>query len=335
MSRVPQVHNTQNGVTAGVWRDGDVIIKGLRHTAPDAPAQWQPSNDPRAWNYWRREAFAYESGLPRRLGLLGPELIDETETGAGVEVTVTAFTGRTASQLTVDDLAELAVQLGSGQGRGHQPDDPWLSRGFLREYSTTRVAGHELFADEHRWRQALVEPYVDDSLRRDLVALHAARDRLLAIAEALPRTVCHLDLFPANVFATDAGIGLIDWSFSGDGAIGEDIGNLIPDSVFDRDLPIAALPELEERVIAGYLAGLRESGWRGSDRLAILGVHASAVKYDWLAPRLLARAGDESHTRYGGAETDGSELFAARWEGLRLITRWANDALADADRLRL
>ena len=57
------------------------------------------------------------------------------------------------------------------------------------------------------------------------------------------------------------------------------------------------------------------------------------MKYDWLAPRLLAHAADETHTQYGGVETDATELFAARWEGLRMLTRWATEALAEADRL--
>jgi hypothetical protein len=318
-----------------VWRDGDVVIKRLRHTAPEAPAHWQPSIDPRSFRYWRRELYAYETGLPQRLGLLGPELVGAIETDDGAEFTVAAFTGRTTSALTVDDLAELARSVGRGQGREEQPIDEWLSRGFLRDYSSREIADHAVYDDERMWRQQLVEPFVDDALRHDLVALHTQRERLLAIAESLPRAVCHLDLFPANVFATEAGTGVIDWAFTGDGAIGEDIGNLIPDSVFDRDLHVSLLPELEERLVEGYLAGLREAGWRGDDRLAVLGVHASAVKYDWLAPRLLAHASDATHVQYGGAETDAVELYRARWEGLRLVGRWAHEALTEADRLRI
>lgn len=335
MSRERQVFNTQNGVTGGVWRDGDVVIKTLRQTAPDAHPRWIPSDDPRHWLYWRREAFAYETDLPARLGLPGPALLASEATDDGVELRMTAYDGRTAGSLTVDDLSRVAGLVGSSQGRDDLPTDPWLSRRFLRTYSSTRVADHSLFADEAAWDQDLVAPFVTDELRQDLAFIHENRERLYSIMEALPRTVCHLDLFPANIFATDDGLGLIDWSFTGDGAVGEDIGNLIPDSIFDRDLHISLLPELEDRLIPAYIDGLRSAGWSGDDRLVVLGVHASAVKYDWLGPRVLAGAGDTEHAQYGGAPTNAAELFEARWTGLAVMGRWARQAIADAERFRV
>ena len=52
--------------------------------------------------------------------------------------------------------------------------------------------------------------------------------------ERLPRAVCHLDVWPNNIIRRAAGeIVLVDWAFAGDGALGEDIGNLVPDCVFD------------------------------------------------------------------------------------------------------
>ena len=38
------------------------------------------------------------------------------------------------------------------------------------------------------------------------------RERLLAVMELGPRTFCHLDLHPGNLFATDGQIVLIDWT---------------------------------------------------------------------------------------------------------------------------
>ena len=335
MARERQVFNAQNGVTGGVWRDGNVITKTLRSHAPEAHPRWIPSDDPRHWLYWRREAFAYETDLPSRLGLPGPALLSSEPTDDGVELRIAAYDGRTAGSLTVADLSRVARAMGESQGRDNLPTDAWLSERFLRTYSSTRAADHALLDDDAAWEQDLVAPFVNDETRRDLQFIHANRERLYAIMEALPRTVCHLDLFPANIFATDDALGLIDWSFTGDGAIGEDIGNLIPDSIFDRDLHISLLPELEERLVPEYVAGLRAAGWAGDDRLVMLGVHASAVKYDWLGPRVLAGAGDTEHSQYGGAPTDATELFAARWSGLALMGRWAREALASAERLRI
>ncbi|WOX13432.1 hypothetical protein [Streptomyces sp. N50] len=78
------------------------------------------------------------------------------------------------------------------------------------------------------------------------------------------------------------------WAFAGDGAVGEDLGNYLPDSVFDLFVPAADLPGCAARAYDAYLHGLRGSGSRVDERLVRLGVCASVVKYDWLAAAMLA-----------------------------------------------
>ena len=56
MARTPLTHNPLNGVTAGVWRQDDVVHKVLTRRR-EAPPHWAASDDPRHWNYWRREAL--------------------------------------------------------------------------------------------------------------------------------------------------------------------------------------------------------------------------------------------------------------------------------------
>ncbi|KPI06722.1 hypothetical protein OK006_6265 [Actinobacteria bacterium OK006] len=53
-----------------------------------------------------------------------------------------------------------------------------------------------------------------------------------------------------------------------------------PGSVWDLFLPAARLPEPAAAAYEAHVHGLRESGWRGDERLVRLGVCASAVKYD-------------------------------------------------------
>ncbi|SEN96794.1 hypothetical protein [Actinacidiphila rubida] len=55
---------------------------------------------------------------------------------------------------------------------------------------------------------------------------------------------------------------LLDWAFVGEGGVGEDIANLIPDCVSDGRMPAALLPEISESVVTGYLRGLRRDGHR-------------------------------------------------------------------------
>lgn len=340
MTELP--HNPLNGVTAGVWLEGGdggapaVVRKILTRRRDDAPERWAASDDPRHWNYWRREALAYTTDLPGRLGLAAPRLLDATTTAEGdVELRLEHVQGRHAGTLTADDLAAAARALGTAQGRPRDelPDDPWLSRGFLRDYSTSRASDPALLDDDAAWARPLVAARVDADLRAGLLDFHADLDRLVDLAEALPRTVCHLDVWPVNLIRREAGgeVVLLDWSFTGDGAIGEDIGTLILDAVLDGYLPHARLPDLDAALTAAYVDGLRGAGWGGDPRVARLGICAAAVKYDWLIESCLQASPSQEHAGYGGtAAVDADARFAARVAGLAQCARWAAEARGQA-----
>jgi hypothetical protein len=76
-------HNTYNVVTGGIWRvragSASVVLKVVS-PADDAAAseEWSPSEEPSHWNYWEREALAYESGITAvysGAGICGPRLL--------------------------------------------------------------------------------------------------------------------------------------------------------------------------------------------------------------------------------------------------------------------
>jgi hypothetical protein len=321
-------HNALNGVTADIWKQGRVVHKVLtRHR--DAPAHWVSSDDPRHWNYWRREALVYTSGLPERVGLPTPRLLGVNESPQGdIELRLEHVEGRHAAALTIEDLEVAARVLGRVQGRPDVPDHEWLSHGFLRSYSGSRPAQWSLMHDDRAWAQPLMRENFDVSLQHGLVQLHETRDRLLALMERLPRTLCHLDVWPNNLIRRASGeMVFLDWAFVGDGALGEDVGNLIPDSVFDLLLHHDLLDEVDERLTSAYLQGLREAGWNGDERLVRLGICASAVKYDWLTAFCLEHAGADEHLDYGrAASVDAGARYAARAAGLALCARWAREA---------
>ena len=334
MTDEPLTHNPLNGVTAGVWKRGGLVHKVLTRRR-EAPSRWASSEDPRHWNYWRREALVYTSGLPERLGLGAPRLREIVETPEGdVELRLDHVEGRHGAALTIEDLEATSRVLGLVQGGHDLPDEAWLSEGFLRAYSTSRPVEWALMDDADAWSVPLMREHFDASLRQALVQLHRGRDRLLSLMEDLPRTVCHLDVWPNNLICRPGGeVVFLDWAFVGDGALGEDIGNLIPDAVFDLLFHHDLLEELDARLTSAYLEGLRETGWDGDARVVRLGICASAVKYDWLTAFCLEYAGADEHLDYGrDAAVDAGERYAARAAGLALCARWAREAeeLADA-----
>jgi hypothetical protein len=115
MTVTPLTHNPLNGVTAGVWKQGSVVHK-VRTRRRDAPPHWASSEAPRHWNYWRREALVYSSGLPERLRLGAPRLLEVAESLEGdVELRLEHVDGRHGAALTVDDLEVTAHALGRAQ----------------------------------------------------------------------------------------------------------------------------------------------------------------------------------------------------------------------------
>jgi hypothetical protein len=207
-----------------------------------------------------------------------------------------------------------------------------MSTGFLRDYSTTRDVPWHLLTDDAAWQQPLIRETWPGQLREAWTRLMAQRDALLDLVASLPRATCHLDFWVSNVIQRPSGeLALFDWAFTGDGALGEDIGNYIPDAVFDMFWPVERLPELAETCIANYLDGLHEAGWRGDPDQVRLAVMASGVKYAWLLPGLLGRASDPAHNAYH-RQVDSRRLFHQRGQALMYVADWCAEALSRARR---
>ncbi len=121
------------------------------------------------------------------------------------------------------------------------------------------------------------------------------QSRLLDSLDQLPRTLCHLDLHPGNLFADgDNSTAAIDWAFVGIGAVGEDAGNLVPDSVLDFHVDPAQINDLYDAVVIGYDAGLRDAGWDDDISVVRLGMAATiAAKYAWIAPAMLRATSED------------------------------------------
>lgn len=327
-------NNATTGIVERVFvADGSSRVrKQLRGagTVTTAPAHWHSSQKRDNWNYWAREAEVYAD--PRlRASLQGTGLdlpaADVSVGGESIDLWLEDVPGTAGTDFPLSDHIATAVALGRWQGRPLDPQPAWASRGFLRSYSTSRPADLSVVEDDAAWEQPLIRDTWPPDLRAGWARLLAHREQLLRVMEQLPRTLCHLDAWVANVIRRPTGeVVLLDWAFAGDGAVGEDLGNYLPDAVLDLFWPAEQLAELEAGCWPAYLEGLRSAGWAGSEREARLGVVASCVKYAWLLPFLLQGANAGEHSAYHQRVND-EELYRQRGTALSHLVGWCDEAL--------
>jgi len=332
-------HNPMNAVTGGVWRittpDTTAVLKVLTDGdgADASPRHWQASEDPRHFNFWRREAEVYAADLAaayRPAGVDAPRLLHLDEREGAVLLWLEDVEGFDARDWELDELVAFAGALGRAQGHIAAMgawDRPWLSQDYLRTYSESKPFDERRFTDDSVWSSPRVQQHFGP-LREPLTRLRVERDRSYEMAAACPRTLCHLDVWPVNLMRrlVDGSFVLLDWSFCGAGALGEDIANLVPDSVFDLVRPVEELEELAARAEDAYIDGVFEGGWDGDDRWIRLGIRAAGVKYHWLIGLLLRDAADGDGAMAYGRHVDRDQLYEARAAGLRLVTQWQDEA---------
>jgi Phosphotransferase enzyme family len=301
----PLPHAAVASATAGLWRvrlaDRSAVVKLLAHAPDGGSPNWRSGGDEAHWYYWRREAEAYRSGLLGALagGLRAPRCYLVADRAAGaVALWLEDLHGAPASSWSIDRYHRAARHLGQAQGEfvvGRPlPDEPWLSRRWLRSYLAQPLRGLTVPTGPSSWRRPLLTDWFPDPPIDALEAMRADRGRFLGVLDRMPATLCHFDFHPANLF--DGGHGMtaaIDWSFVGIGALGEDAGNLVPDAVLDFHVGPGELGDLYGAVADGYTAGLRDAGWPGPAATVRLAMAATmAAKYAWIGPAVAHAAID-------------------------------------------
>jgi Phosphotransferase enzyme family len=173
---------------------------------------------------------------------------------------------------SIEGYGRAARNLGRMQGALARavPDEPWLSRRWLRAYLDLRLE--------------LTGPRSEE------------REAALRALEAGPQTFCHLDFYPENLFGDRDETILIDWAYCGLGALGEDPGNFVPDALVDGFVAPEQSDNLERGVWEGYCAGLAHAGWTGDER---------AVRFAFCATRGSSTSGYARPSRPGPSTTRG------------------------------
>jgi hypothetical protein len=241
-----------------------------------------------AWNYYKREADAYQSGLLDDLpgGLAAPRCFGVVEHPDGTcWIWLEDVAEEIGSNWPLEHFGIVARHAGQLNGaylvERSLPSWPWLSSGWLRGYIALSAPAIPLI------RTSLDHPLVRRGWPGDASArffrLWEERDLFLDALDHLPQTLCHLDLFRRNLFARRTADGddqtvVIDWAFAGQSAIGMELVPLILASFAYFEIDLDQTQTLEEIVFEGYLEGLHDAGWRGDPRQVRLGYTAGCSR---------------------------------------------------------
>jgi hypothetical protein len=269
-----------NGRDKGKKVCWSLILKTIRPTSD--------SNDSSAWNYPKREPQAYQSGWLDDLpgGLSAPRNFGVVEHPDGTYwIWLEDVKDDIGPDWPLVYYGVVARHLGQFNGsylvNEPLPSYSWLSSGWLRSYVQLSAPAIPLM-HEFRDNPLLQIAWPDESYKKFLW-LWEQQDIFINALNRLPQTICHHDLFCRNSFARKTTYGkyetvVIDWSYVGYGAIGQDLVPLIIASCFG-DVDFKELAALEEIVFEGYLQGLHDAGWKGDPRLARLGYTGSSLRY--------------------------------------------------------
>lgn len=255
----------QVGAAARPWR------AVLRVVAP-APGQ----DDPAGSAYWQREPLLYRSGILTDVpaGLRAPRCFGCSEQPDGTVWLWLEYVEEDGCHTwPLARWALAARHLGQFNGAfltGRPlPNAPWLPAGRLRAWLArhgplvARIAAARAVPELRRFWPA---PVVDAILR-----LWDEREGFLNALERLPQTFGHGDAIRRNLLAHKRLDGAeetvaIDWEHAGRYTVGEEVGQTLSVAAAFFDLDPADLPALDDLLFAGYLAGLRDAGWRGDPR---------------------------------------------------------------------
>ena len=250
--------------------------------------------EPHHYNYWRREALAYESGLLSDLpGVGAPRSfgVDERPDGS-IWLWLEAMASSDAQPLwTAERFGFVARHLGQFNGTYQVadkplPDHPWLSHRWLRSWLARWATMTNSATDPEPWSAPLVcAAFSDHQAALDRMRrLAAEQERLLNVLERLPQTFAHQDAFSRNIIVPPDGehVTLIDWAFIGHAALGEEVAQLVAGTLLFGDADRHAAPQLGEAALHAYEAGLRDVGWRGDEEAVRFG-YAAAASLRWAA----------------------------------------------------
>jgi hypothetical protein len=258
-----------------------VILKIIQSPANVGWENMGEGDDPAHWNYWKREALLYPSGLLEKMpeGLAAPRCYGVSERQGNI------------TWLWLEDIADAygdvwpleryvlaARHLGRLNGmvvpERSLPDFPWLSRHRTRQWIAS-LPWRTIPWDHPRVLARYPRPEVN-TFRRMLLE----NERFLARLDLLPTTICHGDTYPTNFKSRPLTNGqqetvALDWALAGLAPVGDDLGQFVFGA--QKNLEDTRREDIDQALFESYLDGLRDSGCRVDAQQVRFGYCVSAA----------------------------------------------------------
>jgi hypothetical protein len=179
----------------------------------------------------------------------------------------------TGKQWSLDYFHRTALQLGRFQGAylcgTPLPEQPWLCGpffgiGWAEQNGWSGFMSPEF--EQNAWKLPIAQGSLNDKQKLRLLQLIVENLRFDLVNLRLPQVLCHNDVHRKNLmWAASSQTGkkelvVLDWTFTGPGAAGNDLGQLLGNSLYFFDYDPGDAETLEIALLEGYLAGIADSG---------------------------------------------------------------------------
>ena len=297
-----------NPVTAGITRltgmavddaqniPWSIVLKCIQWMdLTGSPLEKDYMNEPTDWNYWKREALAYKSGILDKFkgNLVTPRcygVLEQSETSIWLWLEDIQELDRSIWNLDRHILAAKHFGEFNGTYVANLPsltDFPWLCTRFIQKWIQMSFAfGYEeIIINPDFWNHSLTKLIFSTSIRERVVSLSQAINSLTDILDQQTRTLSHQDTHFPNIFnridaASQTKTIVIDWSYLGLAAIGEDLGNQIAGNLFNLYFDPSNAQIYYADAINAYMDGLRQSGWNDDrKKVEFACATAGAIRY--------------------------------------------------------
>lgn len=273
----------------GLIRAWSVVRKSLHAGSPAISTEQDGQTN------WSREADIYESGILKQLPppVRAPRCFAVERSPTQCDIWLEDVRAET-EVWSLEDYRLAAYDLGAFNAR-------CTSIAAFALWGT----GERLARTLERWRflvpliestklaqHPLVASTFPPDLRKQALSLWDRRHALIDDAASLPQIMAHGDANRDNLFRGAAGdrhTVAVDWAGLGLGAPGMDSSQLVMSSLMRFQVDAQEATSLDSAVIAGYLAGLGDAGWKGHPEDVRRG-HVICAALRWGIPSFLGLA---------------------------------------------